>query len=78
MDSITRKREQEKRVVSEMIALYCHKHHGAKHGLCDDCAALEEYARSRSDHCPFMETKTFCATAVYIAINRKCERRFAK
>ena len=37
MDSITRKREQEKRVVSE------------------------EYARSRSDHCPFMETKTFCA-----------------
>lgn len=44
MDSITRKREQEKRVVSEMIALYCHKHHGAKHGLCDDCAALEEYA----------------------------------
>lgn len=36
MDSITRKREQEKRVVSEMIALYCHKHHGAKHGLCDD------------------------------------------
>lgn len=61
MDSITRKREQEKRVVSEMIALYCHKHHGAKHGLCDDCAALEEYARSRSDHCPFMETKTFCA-----------------
>lgn len=61
MDSITRKREQEKRVVSEMIALYCHKHHGAKHGLCDDCAALEEYACSRSDHCPFMETKTFCA-----------------
>lgn len=61
MDSITRKREQEKRVVSEMIALYCHKHHGGKHGLCDDCAALEEYARSRSDHCPFMETKTFCA-----------------
>lgn len=61
MDSITRKREQEKRVASEMIALYCHKHHGVKHGLCDDCAALEEYARSRSDHCPFMETKTFCA-----------------
>ena len=27
MDSITRKREQEKRVVSEMIALYCHKGH---------------------------------------------------
>lgn len=75
MDSITRKREQEKRVVSEMITLYCHKHHGAKHGLCDDCAALEEYARSRSDHC---RRKPFAPTAVYIAINRKCERRFAK
>ena len=24
-------------------------------------AALDEYARSRSDRCPFMETKTFCA-----------------
>ena len=24
-------------------------------------AALDEYARSRSDRCPFMETQTFCA-----------------
>ena len=24
-------------------------------------AALDEYARNRSDRCPFMETQTFCA-----------------
>ncbi|MBQ8653701.1 MAG: nitrous oxide-stimulated promoter family protein [Clostridia bacterium] len=55
------KREREKRIVSEMIALYCHKKHGTKGRICDDCAALDAYARMRSDKCPFMETKTFCS-----------------
>lgn len=54
------KREREKKVVSEMIALYCRHHHGGT-GLCPDCAALEAYARRRSDRCPFMESKTFCS-----------------
>lgn len=61
MDKIERKRAREKRVVTEMITLYCHKKHGTKGALCPECAALDAYARSRSDHCPFMETKTFCA-----------------
>lgn len=56
------KRQREKAMVSEMIALYCRKNHGTKKGqLCGDCAALEAYARLRSDKCPFMETKTFCS-----------------
>lgn len=63
------KREREKRMVSEMIALYCrgnHGHlrgHGGSHesGLCPDCEELAAYARMRSDRCPFMETKTFCS-----------------
>lgn len=56
------KREREKTMVSEMIALYCRKNHGTKKAqLCEDCAALEAYARLRSDKCPFMETKTFCS-----------------
>lgn len=55
------KREQEKALVSQMIALYCRKKHGGKRGLCAECQKLENYARSRSDHCPFMETKTFCS-----------------
>lgn len=59
MDVAT-KREREKEVVSLMISLYCRKKHGGK-TLCPECAALDDYARSRSDHCPFMETKTFCS-----------------
>lgn len=54
------KREREKAMVSEMIALYCKKKHGGKE-LCPECAALDAYARLRSDKCPFMETKTFCS-----------------
>ena len=59
MDTQT-KREREKELVSQMIALYCRKNHGGRN-LCPDCAALDAYARQRSDHCPFMETKTFCS-----------------
>ena len=59
---IEKKRQREKETVSLMIALYCHGRHGTKgRALCPGCAALDEYARSRSDCCPFMETKTFCA-----------------
>ena len=54
------KHEREKELVSQMIALYCRKKHGGK-TLCPDCAALDSYARQRSDKCPFMETKTFCS-----------------
>lgn len=59
--SVESKREQEKEMVSYMIALYCRKKHHSRNGLCPECQALEEYARMRSDKCPFMETKTFCS-----------------
>lgn len=59
--NIQTKREREKAMVSEMIALYCKKQHGRKNGLCSECKALDTYARQRSDKCPFMETKTFCS-----------------
>jgi len=56
------KREREKRVVSEMIALYCRKNHGTKRNdLCVSCRQLRDYAVSRTDKCPFMEQKTFCS-----------------
>ena len=60
MRSIETKREREKAMVSEMIALYCRRNHHAK-SLCPDCAALADYARQHSDRCPFMESKTFCS-----------------
>lgn len=59
--NISEKREREKKVVSLMIRLYCRKKHHAKSCLCEECGKLEEYARLRSDKCPFMETKTFCS-----------------
>lgn len=62
--NIQTKREREKAMVSEMIALYCRKQHGRKRGLCPECAALDTYARQRSDKCPFMETKTFCSNCI--------------
>ena len=58
---IEKKREREKKMVSQMIQLYCKKQHHSKDGLCSECAALDAYARMRSEKCPFMETKTFCS-----------------
>lgn len=58
---VSQKREREKKVVSLMIKLYCKKRHHTKGMLCDECRALDEYARLRSEKCPFMETKTFCS-----------------
>lgn len=55
------KREREKAMISQMIALYCRKQHGCRDGLCPECAELDAYARQRSEKCPFMETKTFCS-----------------
>ncbi|MCR5447853.1 MAG: nitrous oxide-stimulated promoter family protein [Solobacterium sp.] len=63
MNDTAGKREKEKRIVKEMIVLYCHGHHHAADGqeMCDECRALCDYAWKRSDLCPFMETKTFCS-----------------
>jgi hypothetical protein len=59
--SIENKREYEKQVVSQMIAIYCKKQHKTNGTLCDECQELDTYAKIRSDKCPFMQTKTFCS-----------------
>lgn len=61
MDQTAQKREREKKIVSQMIGLYCRKKHKSGNTLCPQCAALKQYAELRSDKCPFMETKTFCS-----------------
>lgn len=72
MKKVKDKREQEKRIVAEMISLYCRKNHRAttishnttaekKQQLCSECQSLLAYAEKRSNHCPFMEEKTFCS-----------------
>lgn len=56
------KRENEKKTVEQMIAMYCHgRHHSKKNELCASCEELKDYAFKRIDLCPFMETKTFCS-----------------
>ena len=59
---LEKKRSDEKRLVSEMIALYCRRQHHMPRGtLCPECRELHDYALARIDRCPFMETKTFCS-----------------
>ena len=57
---ISRKLQHERRIVADMIALYCRKKHSTKE-LCDDCRALAEYADRRTMACPKMAEKTFCS-----------------
>ena len=57
---ISRKLQHERRIVADMIALYCRKKHSTRE-LCDDCRALAEYADRRTMVCPKMAEKTFCS-----------------
>lgn len=52
--TVENKREREKKMVSLMIQIYCSGRHGHKKELCPKCRELAEYARLRSDKCPFM------------------------
>ena len=65
MNKVEKKRQKEQYVVEEMIRLYCRKNHGKKGnasgGMCPECQKLADYAKQRSQKCPFMEQKTFCA-----------------
>lgn len=62
MDKIEQKRENEKKIVTEMIYFYCHHKHKTTSGqLCSHCANLLKYAINKCDHCPFMANKTFCS-----------------
>ena len=55
------KRQNEKDIVELMIKVYCREKHGKHKELCSDCRELLEYATKRIDHCPYIETKTFCS-----------------
>ena len=63
--AIEEKRRKEQYVVEEMIRLYCRKNHEgydrSSGRMCPSCRQLSDYARLRSEKCPFMEEKTFCS-----------------
>lgn len=59
-ESLKNKRENEKKIVSEMICIYCKVNHNKKI-ICSECQELLDYSNMRIDKCPFMENKTFCS-----------------
>ena len=59
-NKIEKKRDREKKVITEMVKLYCKKNH-KKDELCEECTEILNYSLKRIDHCRFMETKTFCS-----------------
>ena len=64
MDKVEKKRQKEQYVVEEMIRLYCRKKHPKEkrqEGQMCPSFFLSDYAKQRSQKCPFMEEKTFCA-----------------
>lgn len=51
--------DKEKRIVQQMIDLYCRQHHAQK-PRCADCQELLDYARARLDRCRYGEAKPSC------------------
>jgi hypothetical protein len=55
-----RRIDREKKTIDHMLRVYCRNHHGSSDGLCAACVALQEYAHSRLDTCPFQQEKPAC------------------
>lgn len=66
------RKTKEHKLLTLMIGIYCRKKHSSKE-LCVDCINLLEYAKLRSENCPFKENKTFCSNCK-IHCYRSCER----
>ena len=54
--------DEEKKVVSKMISLYCKSNSNTGNGLCPSCNELNEYALARLERCPFGEAKPTCGS----------------
>lgn len=78
MSNTAQKRQREKEMVSQMIALYCRKHHGGKGGLCPQCRALEEYARPAATNAPLWRKRPSAQTVRCTATSRRCGRKSGK
>lgn len=60
-EDLAKKRSDEKTLVCEMIALYAASSITPQRQSLPECQQLHDYALARIEHCPFMETKTFCS-----------------
>ena len=77
--AVARRREREKLVVSQMVALYCAGHHARStqtetafcgEALCPDCAELDRFAVARTAACRKMATKTSCKNCEHHCVLR--------
>lgn len=55
------KKKKEQEIVEKMIRIYCRKKHKSIE-LYEECQKLSDYTKQRTQHCPFIEVKTFCAS----------------
>jgi hypothetical protein len=53
--------DRERETIDAMIGIYCRGHHDTRRELCEECAALREYAFARLGRCRFGEGKPTCA-----------------
>lgn len=67
--SIAKRREREKRTISQMIALHCAGNHDegdrtetafCGEAVCPECKAIDQYAVLRTERCRKMDVKTSC------------------
>lgn len=67
--AIAKRREREKRTISNMVALYCADHHDdadrteraySGEAVCPECRAIDEYCVTRTERCRSMAVKTNC------------------
>lgn len=70
---INLKKDKEKKIVKEMILLYCKKKH--KKNLCNECNEVLQYAYKRITNCPFTKEKTFCSNCKSPCYNSKMKEK---
>lgn len=67
--AVARRREREKRTISNMVAIYCAGNHDASartetsfagEPLCPACKAIDDYCVLRTERCRSMARKTSC------------------
>lgn len=75
--SVEKKRDREKKVITEMVKLYCRKNHKERE-LCDECREILNYSLKRIDNCRFMETKTFCSNCKSPCYSPKMKEKVKK
>lgn len=66
---VAKRRQREKRTISQMVAIYCAGNHAPDdrtetahcgEALCPECKGIDDYALLRTDRCRRMDTKISC------------------